>query len=106
MSRPHPHTQTELAETLERWYATRSSKVQLRGGSDLADWEKDAVFMVLAMQLWPVDMEASTDPHYQTSNRMRMRIRHEGFRAAADAADHLVAFLATADFIRTQLERP
>ncbi len=105
MSHPHPHTQSELAENLERWYGARAAKVKLRGGDTLADWEKDKIFMVLAFNLWPVDMEAAKDPHYQSTARMRLRLRWEGFRGAADASERLTTMLATADYVREQLRR-
>ncbi len=101
MPRGRPHTQSELAKGLERWYEHRQQNAQLRGGSELSPWEEDEVFMALAISLWPVDMEAGADPHYvgQTS-RMRLRLRWEGFRAGADAELRLDALLATAEHIR------
>jgi hypothetical protein len=105
VARPGPHTQTELAENLEKWYARRSRNVKLRGGDDLAPWEKDDVFMALALSLWPVDMEGASDPHYHSSQRMRMRLRWEGFRAGTDAAQRLEALLRTAEFIREKTRK-
>ncbi len=105
MARAGPHTQSELAENLEQWYVNRASNVELRGGANAADWEKDKVFMALALSLWPVDMESAGEmDHHSTSARMRLRLRHEGFRGATDVSERLVTLLATADYVREQLK--
>ena len=102
MPRKRPYTQTELGAGMERWYVIRRENAKLRGSSELSPWETDEDFMVLALVLWPVDMEAAADPHYigQTS-RMRLRLRWEGFRAGADAEMRLEALLRTAEHIRS-----
>lgn len=96
-----PHTQTDLAESLEKWHAVRRERdVDL----EKASWEDDNVFMGLALTLWPVDTEAASHGGYHAqSARMRLRLRWEGFRAAADVQQRLDALLATADYVREQM---
>ncbi len=97
-----PYTQTELAKGLERYYAVRRGLVP---DPELASWEHDAVFMSLALTLWPVDMEAAAHCGFPADTaRMRLRLRWEGFRAAADVQQRLEALLVTADFVRAQMK--
>ena len=51
-----------------------------------------------------VDMEAAAHGgHIADTYRMRLRLRWEGFRAAADVRLRLEALLVTADFVRARL---
>jgi hypothetical protein len=97
-----PYTQTELAKGLERWYATRRG---MANAGERATWEDDKVFMTLALTLWPVDMESAAHGGYNgDTSRMRLRLRWEGFRALADVRQQMEALLATADYVRQQLQ--
>ena len=108
MKPKRPFTQTELATGLERWYLYRQRNPSARNlgeGGALAPWEEDRVFMELALTLWSVDMEGATDRYAGETSRMRLRLRWEGFRAAADAERMLEALLRTAEAIRA-ITRP
>lgn len=84
-----------IARNLEAWYARR----QQAGERATAPWERDKVFVALALALWPMDMEAAA---YQSA-RQRLRLRWEGFHACADGALQLEALLQTAEYVRALL---
>ena len=52
-------------------------------GRRRAEWEQDAAFVALAMTVYRVDMEGSALG--RESNRMRMRLRYEGYRLLPNA---------------------
>lgn len=83
-------SQSELGARLETYYARRNVK------SDLADWERDEVFMAVAMTTWPVDCEMAYDGYQGQSARQRLRLRHEGFRALTNARLQIEALRAAA----------
>ena len=101
MTTNRPQTQTKLAENLEQWYGRRANLVEQ---SELADWERDAVFMKLALSLWPVDMEAAASA-YQQSARMRLRLRWEGFEAIIGVREQLEALVEVADHVKAHLRK-
>lgn len=55
----------------------------------MADWERDTAFMALALTLWPDDCEASAMG--RDSNRSRMRLRYQGYKALANAKEQVQA---------------
>jgi len=101
MGTPRPHTQTQLAENLERYYERRAGLTEHK---ELADWERDTVYMKIALKLWPVDSEAAASP-YNHSARMRMRLRWEGFQAVTSVREQLEALIEVADYIKAHLRK-
>lgn len=101
MASPRPYTQTKLAENLEQYYLRRAN---LTEQSELADWERDTVFMRIALSLWPVDAEAAGSA-YQQSARMRLRLRWEGFQAIISTREQLESLVEVADHVKAHLRK-
>jgi hypothetical protein len=78
-------------EQLERYLSCRRSE----HNPPLAAWERDEAFLVVALALWPDDCEGAAIG--RESNRQRLRLRYEGFRALARSRELVAALRDAAD---------
>lgn len=80
-----PRIGPRAGDELERYLAWRREAEH----PPLAAWERDKAFLALAVTLWPDDAEGSALG--RESNRQRMRLRYEGYRALVDAKGQIQA---------------
>jgi hypothetical protein len=78
-------------EQLERYLSCRRDE----HNPPLAAWERDEAFLALALALWPDDCEGASIG--RESNRQRLRLRYEGFRALARARETVEKLREAAD---------
>ena len=97
---PGGETQSELGARLEKYYAQRSVK------SELAEWERDEVFMAVAATTWPVDFEIASQGYPGQSARQRLRLRHEGFIVLTNARQQVEALQVAATRALEKLDAP
>lgn len=78
-------------DELEKYYA----RMRELGRDALADWERDPAFIAIAAVRCPVDLEGSALG--RESNRMRMRMRYEGYQMLAYARREVEALKTACD---------
>jgi len=88
-----PRVRADLVVRLENWYGNREKNIR----AQLADWEKDKVFVALALTEYQLDMELCVCPRFEPSARTRMRLRWEGHRLLPDARAKVEALRQAAE---------